>query len=92
MRLWPRVIRKTAIDAWEKDLGPSRDLLTAFRAGKVTWEALAGRYREEVSSRGDLLERYCDLGRRQTLTLLCSCPDETHCHRSLLKGILEGEA
>lgn len=92
MRLWPRGIRKAAVDAWEKNLGPSRELLKSFQAGELKWEDLAVRFREEMSSRGELLERYRDLGRRQTLTLLCSCPDETRCHRSLLKAILEADA
>jgi ribokinase len=92
MRLWPRGIRKDAVDAWEKDLGPSRELLTAFRAGKIAWEDLAVRYREEMSTRGELLERYRDLARRRTLTLLCSCQDEARCHRTLLRAILEIDA
>jgi ribokinase len=91
MRLWPRGVKKGAVDGWEKDLGPSRELLTSFRAGKIAWEDLAARYREEMSTRGELLERYRDLARQQTLTLLCSCQDETHCHRSLLKQILESK-
>ena len=89
MRLWPRGIRKAAVDSWEKDLGPSRELLESFQTGKLSWEELAVRYREEMSTRSELLERYRDLARRQTVTLLCSCPDEAHCHRSLLKEILE---
>ena len=92
MRLWPRGVTKGAVDGWEKDLGPSRELLMSFRAGKLGWEELAARYREEASARRELLARYRDLGRRQTLTLLCSCQDEAHCHRSLLKEILETEA
>jgi uncharacterized protein YeaO (DUF488 family) len=89
MRLWPRGVKKGAVDGWEKDLGPSRELLTSFRAGNIGWGELAARYREEVSARQDLLARYRDLGRRQTLTLLCSCQDEARCHRSLLREILE---
>ena len=91
MRLWPRGVRKAAVDGWEKDLGPSRELLTSFRAGKFGWEDLAARYREEMSAREELLERYRDLGRRETLTLLCACQDEARCHRSLLKEILEAK-
>jgi ribokinase len=90
MRMWPRGVVKAAVDAWEKDLGPSRDLLTSFRAGNVSWEGLAARYREEMSARGELVDRYRDLVRRQTITLLCSCHDEARCHRTLLKEILEG--
>jgi uncharacterized protein YeaO (DUF488 family) len=91
MRLWPRGVTKAAVDGWEKELGPSRELLMSFRASKLNWEDLAARYREEMSAKEELLERYRDLGRRQTLTLLCSCHDEARCHRSLLKEILEAE-
>ena len=92
MRLWPRGVPKAAVDAWEKDLGPSRELLTSFRARKLNWEGFTDRYREEMSARGELVARYRDLARRQTLTLLCSCPDDARCHRTLLKEILEIEA
>jgi uncharacterized protein YeaO (DUF488 family) len=88
MRLWPRGVTKVSVDGWEKELGPSRELLTSFRAGKLGWEELAVRYQEEMSAKKELLERYRELGRRQTITLLCSCQDETRCHRSLLKEIL----
>jgi len=91
MRLWPRGVTKAAVDGWGKDLGPSRELLMSFRAGKLGWKDLAARYREEMSAKGELLKQYRDLGRRQTLTLLCSCQDETRCHRTLLKEILESE-
>jgi uncharacterized protein YeaO (DUF488 family) len=90
MRLWPRGVAKAAVDAWEKDLGPSRELLTSFRTGKLDWEGLAARYREEMSARSKMLERYRDLARRQTITVLCSCQDEDRCHRSLLREMLEG--
>ena len=92
MRLWPRGVTKAAVDGWEKDLGPSRELLTSFRAGKLTWENFAARYREEVSGKKELLGRYRDLGRRRTVTLLCGCQNEARCHRSLLKEILESVA
>jgi len=91
MRLWPRGVKKASVDAWEKDLGPSRELLKVYRVGELGWEDLAARYREEVSARGELLERYRDLGRRESVTLLCSCQDEARCHRRLLKEILESE-
>jgi len=91
MRLWPRGVTKAAVDGWEKDLGPSRELLTSFRAGKLSWEDLAARYREEMSAREVLLERYRDLGRRETVTLLCGCQDEARCHSTLLKEILEAK-
>jgi uncharacterized protein YeaO (DUF488 family) len=44
-----------------------------------------------MSGREELVERYRDLGRRETVSLLCGCPDEARCHRTLLKEILEGK-
>jgi uncharacterized protein YeaO (DUF488 family) len=90
MRLWPRGVRKDAVDAWEPDLGPSRELLRAYREGRVGWDELARRYVDEMAGRQELLERYRELARAQTVTLLCSCEDETRCHRTLLRGLLEG--
>jgi uncharacterized protein YeaO (DUF488 family) len=92
MRLWPRGVSRATVDAWERDLGPSRELLMSFRAGELGWDEFIDRYRQEVSAREGLLDRYRDLGRRETLTLLCSCQDETRCHRSLLREILESES
>jgi uncharacterized protein YeaO (DUF488 family) len=45
-----------------------------------------------MSARGELVDRYRDLARRQTITLLCSCQDEARCHRTLLREILESRA
>jgi uncharacterized protein YeaO (DUF488 family) len=89
MRLWPRGVRKDTVDAWEPDLGPSRDLLSAFRRGRIEWEELARRYVDEMGGRQELLERYRELARSRTVTLLCSCQDESHCHRTLLRAVLE---
>jgi uncharacterized protein YeaO (DUF488 family) len=89
MRLWPRGMRKDAVDAWEPDLGPSRELLSAFRGGRIDWESMARRYVDEMAGRKELVERYRELARSRTVTLLCSCKDESHCHRTLLRGLLE---
>jgi uncharacterized protein YeaO (DUF488 family) len=89
MRLWPRGVRKDAVDAWEPDLGPSRELLSAFRQGRIDWETLSRRYVDEMGERRELMERYRELARSRTITLLCSCADESRCHRTLLRGLLE---
>ena len=89
MRLWPRGIRKTAVSTWEKELGPSLDLLKGFRAGKVGWEEYTRRYRAEMAAKPDLLRAWAERARREDITLLCGCKDESHCHRLLLKDLLE---
>ena len=56
----------------------ARELYRFYRAGEEETLALRG-----VSLR---------VRRGETITLLCSraCEDETHCHRSLLRGLIEG--
>jgi uncharacterized protein YeaO (DUF488 family) len=89
MRLWPRGVRKEAVDSWEKELGPSTELLRAYRAGGIAWAEFARRYRAEVRKKPELLESVRKLSRRRTVTLLCGCEDESRCHRSVLKKMVE---
>ena len=89
MRLWPRGIKKTQVSAWERELGPSLELLREFQK-KGNWEEYARRYRAEMRSKPEFLKTWAGRAREETITLLCSCKDETRCHRSLLKKILEG--
>ena len=91
MRLWPRGTSKAAVHAWEPDLGPSRELLQTYRRGGMEWEVFARRYQEEMASQRELVARYREQGRRETLTLLCGCPDEARCHRGLLREMLVGD-
>lgn len=89
MRLWPRGVRKDAVDGWEKELGPSTELLRAYRTGRIAWEELARRYRAEMGEKRELLEQLAQRAREGTVTLLCGCEDESRCHRTLLKELAE---
>ncbi len=89
MRFWPRGIRKDAVDGWQRALAPSADLLRSYQSEAVAWEEFARRYRTEVGAQPGAL---ADLQRRAdngTVTLLCGCHDESRCHRTLLKEIVE---
>jgi uncharacterized protein YeaO (DUF488 family) len=90
MRLWPRGIRKDRVDTWLKELGPILPLLRDFRSGKVDWNEyrrhyLAGLERPEAREATD---QVLGIARRHRVTLLCGCPDENRCHRSLLREYL----
>ena len=89
MRFWPRGVRKDAIDAWERDLAPSVELLRAYRNGRIEWEEFARRYRAEVGGRQELLADLASRVRSGTVTLLCGCEDESRCHRTLLREMVE---
>ncbi len=89
MRLWPRGVRKNAVDAWEKELAPSVELLRAFRRGDIAWGEFARRYRAEMRAQGELVDSVARLAKRRTVTLLCGCEDESRCHRTLLRELVE---
>jgi uncharacterized protein YeaO (DUF488 family) len=97
-RYRPRALRKEneTWDEWWKDLGPSRELHADFygkHGPPIGWEKYQKRYLDEMEKQK---ERIGELARRvaagETITLLCSsaCTDATHCHRTLLKGLIEG--
>ena len=90
MRLWPRGIKKTAVDLWLKDLGAEIANLRAFKAGRIGWPEMRRRYlaglrREPAAS---ALKHLRAMARRGRVTVLCSCADPKRCHRSLLRAAL----
>ena len=45
-----------------------------------------------MGDRDDAIEAMASLRRRtevETVTLLCGCRDESHCHRTLLKALIQ---
>jgi uncharacterized protein YeaO (DUF488 family) len=97
-RYRPRALPKAkeTWDAWCADLGPSRELHAAFY-GKhghtpIGWEEFRDRYLKEMESQTGLIDELAKMaGEGKTITLLCSsaCTDASHCHRTLLKGLIE---
>ena len=83
MRLWPRGIRRDRVDEWNRDLAPSRELLFSFKRRGLPWADYVTRYWEEIPPQA--LDELRRRARRETITLLCSCPDENRCHRGLLR-------
>jgi uncharacterized protein YeaO (DUF488 family) len=96
-RYRPRALRKEneTWDAWDKNLGPSKELHAAFygKHGQkpISWDEYRERYLSEMKEQG---ERIAVLAARvaagETITLLCSsaCTDESKCHRSLLRKLI----
>ena len=92
-------------DVWMANLGPSEELRDAILAGKISWSEYSRRYLKEllepggVDARNERIKNHGQkftlrllqyLAGKQTVTLLCHCAeDEKHCHRHLLKALLE---
>ena len=88
MRFWPRGISKDKIDIWEKDLGTPTELIKRWKKGSVSWRKFSGEYRRFAVQHNDKIKELTDRSKKETITLLCSCKDEKHCHRSLLKELI----
>ena len=96
-RYRPRGVRKQdeTWDAWWKEFGPSRELHAAFygkHGPPIGWEEYSRRYLEEMGAQEGLIDELAALVREgKTITLLCSsaCEDESHCHRTLLRELIE---
>jgi len=102
-----RGVPKDRYDIWMANLGPSEQLRNEFISGKIRWQAFEDRYRRELREGGTIDQRnkriknhgqkftlrlLQHLAQKQTVTLLCHCAeDEPHCHRHLLKALLDGK-
>jgi uncharacterized protein YeaO (DUF488 family) len=96
-RYRPRGVRKEdeTWDSWWSEFGPSRKLHAAFygkHGEPIGWEEYRRRYLEEMQAQQELIDELAALVREgKTLTLLCSsaCEDASHCHRTLLRELIE---
>ena len=94
--LWPRGLSKdaAAIDAWLKDIAPSRELRQWFDHDAERWWEFALRYREELKApaRAAALDFLRQAEREKgTVTLLFAARNETHNHAVLLREMLMGQ-
>jgi len=96
-RYRPRALPKAdeTWDAWQPNLGPSKELHAAAygKTGlKFHWDDYRRRYLAEMRTQTAAIE---ELAKRvaagETITLLCSsqCVRESRCHRSLLRELIE---
>jgi uncharacterized protein YeaO (DUF488 family) len=105
-RLRGRGLPKERCDVWMANLGPSEKLLREIQAGKISWTEFRRRYRAELFEGGPIdtrnrtiknhgqkftLRLLQHLAKQQPVTLLCHCAEnEPHCHRHILRSILQG--
>jgi uncharacterized protein YeaO (DUF488 family) len=98
-RYRPRGVRKEdeTWDGWCTELAPSRELHADYygkHGTPITWEEYRKRYLDEMKGQDELIDELSKLAAEgKTITLLCSsaCTDETHCHRTLLKQLIEAK-
>jgi uncharacterized protein YeaO (DUF488 family) len=96
-RYRPRGVRKEdeTWDAWLKDLGPSRELHADYygkHGEPIGWDTYRRRYLDEMKAQAEFIDELAVMvAEGKTITLLCSsaCVEADHCHRTLLRGLIE---
>jgi uncharacterized protein YeaO (DUF488 family) len=86
--------RRNFYDTWLPELAPSTALLTWALSEPWTdlrWETYAERYRAEMREPAAqrLIALLAALSTQTNFSVGCYCEDETRCHRSLLRELLQ---
>ena len=101
MRYWPRGVKKQDValrhfDVWFPLLAPSAELIQWYRTDPTEkrWEQLVKRYKREMHKTDcrQAIQLLAKLARRTSISIGCSCADEKHCHRSILRQLIEQAA
>jgi uncharacterized protein YeaO (DUF488 family) len=96
-RYRPRALpkKKETWDLWWSHLGPSKELHADFygkHGDPISWDEYRRRYLEEMKEQEESIALLAEkVAAGKTITLLCSsaCTDPAHCHRTLLKQLIE---
>lgn len=87
--------RQNWYDVWYPNLAPSAETMKLGQAAQASqasadWTAFVRRYKAEMAeahaSRD--LDLLAALSHHTALSVGCYCEDESHCHRSVLRGLL----
>ena len=97
MRLWPRGIgrEKNKIDEWKKVLSPCRDTLNSWNNSKKTeqdWKLYLSKFQPQMKGKEEsheIQKLHVRSGNGEVITLLCGYKHETHCHRYVIKSMID---
>jgi uncharacterized protein YeaO (DUF488 family) len=79
-------------DLWLPALSPSAETVKLGHAAATPgqWTAFKRRYRKEMAApeASQAIELLAKLSHQTNFSVGCYCPDEAHCHRSVLRELL----
>ncbi len=93
-RWWPRgkTRQQLKIAQWNRRLAPSKELLKNWKLNKLSWEEYVEQYTSEMTEHADEIAELREKAATKTITLLCfEKEDDPHCHRHILKRLIEKE-
>ena len=95
----PRGVPKTEFasrdyyDTWLPNLAPSAELMAQGKAVEDAkeWAAFSRKYQAEMNQpdAARLLDLLAALSKQTSFAVGCYCENESRCHRSLLRGLLQ---
>jgi len=93
-RLWPRGMKKEALDAdaWLKEVAPSTSLRKWFDHRIERWDEFRRRYRKELNANRPGWSPILAAEKRGTVTLLFSAHDLEHNGAVVLREFLSGKS
>nr|WP_253404114.1 DUF488 family protein [Pseudomonas migulae] len=84
--------RRDFYDVWQPLLSPSAELVAEAKAAdEKTWGGFKRKFKAEMNqpAPSQLLDLLAALSHQTSLAVGCYCEDEAHCHRSVLRELLE---
>lgn len=89
-RLWPRGIKKTALDYddWLKTLCPSTELRKDWHQANLSRQEFENQYLQELAQQKTVLEEIAAIALDNTITLLSAAKDLNNSHLPVLKKAL----
>ncbi len=101
VRYLPRGVRKQdyarldQFDVWFPLVAPSQALVRWLREKTETrWAKFTERYQREMqrTDSRQAIQLLAEIARKTPISVGCYCEDETHCHRSILRKLIEEAA
>lgn len=93
-RLWPRGLRKEAVDddEWAKEIAPSTELRVWYGHDPQRFAEFSRRYRQELARipTNQELSRLRDVATKHRLVLLTATRDVEHSGAAVLRAVLVG--
>jgi uncharacterized protein YeaO (DUF488 family) len=85
--------RRDFYDVWQPLLSPSQALVHEAQAAEdeKAWKAFRRKFKAEMNqpAASQLLDLLAALSHHTSLAVGCYCEEEAHCHRSVLRELLE---
>jgi uncharacterized protein YeaO (DUF488 family) len=97
-RKWPRGVRKGHFYEWIKELSPEEDTLKKWLDSKKTeedWKKYLSKFLPQIKGRNAVgkIEELRERSKKgEVITLLCHCRLGEHCHRYIIKSIINGSS